>query len=169
MAQEAQAELLNDIFESLKFNNHNVGIKLSFDGCNERCHEVPGELDGDWFIGSFKCADKVRQTFAGFFLDIVIWMILDDCAEKLNGFLDVRSIKLFQLFDENVEHRNGNFGFFCFKGIDVVSCLFAFIFFFWGFNLTCDELDLSLNDILDQSKKRWQNSVQVGSKFFTIN
>ena len=80
-------------------------------------------------------------------------MILDDCAKKLNSFLNVWCIKFFQLFDENVKHGNGNFGFFGFKGIDVIGCIFAFLLFLWGLNFTCDELDFSLDNIFNQSKK----------------
>lgn len=52
-------------------------------------------------------------------------MFFDNGAEKIDCFLNVGIIKFFKFLYEDIEHRNGYFCFFSFKGVNV----FIFLFF----------------------------------------
>jgi len=55
-------------------------------------------------------------------------MLLYNCAKKSHCLFHVRIVEFFELFDENIEHRDSNFSFFCFVSIDIFI-VFFFLFF----------------------------------------
>lgn len=75
-------------------------------------------------------------------------MVLNDRTQELNSLLNVRSIKFFELFDENIEHWNGDFGFFSFEGVNIIASLLLFLLLL-GCDRICDDFKFSVDDVLD--------------------
>lgn len=75
-------------------------------------------------------------------------MFFDDIAKKSNCFLDVGIIEFLELFDEDIKHRNSNFGLFGIVGVDVLGCFFCF--FFLG--IIVEKRDFFLDNIFNKNE-----------------
>jgi len=52
-------------------------------------------------------------------------MFFDDVTKKSHCFLDIRIVELFELLNENIQHRDGNLGLLSLISIDV--CVFSLL------------------------------------------
>ena len=125
-----------------------------------------GQVDSQRLVLSLDGNDQIGQTFASLFLDILIRMFLDDAAKQINGFLDVRIIEFLELFDEDIEHGDGDLSLFRFVSVDVLILLLLFLLPLYGVGHYCDFFP---DHVLNQREQPWQNVLQVRSQFFAVD
>lgn len=97
-----------------------------------------GQVDSQWLVLALNRNDEVRQALTGLFLDIFVGVFLDDTAEQVDSFLNVRVVQFLQLLYEHIQHRNGNLCLFSLMGIYILIFLILFIFLLQSTVNQCD-------------------------------
>ena len=83
--------------------------------------------DGKALVLCLDGCDEIGKTLTGFLFDILIRMILDDGAKEIDCFLYVGIVHLFELLDEHIQHRNGNFCLLCLICVDILFIFFLLL------------------------------------------